>query len=154
MPSTRLLQPAPSWMSLHRTTPALAGICSRSSGSRKEKKLYALSGGWAPAGWTPEFFAKLDEKLLPETGVNAATVPGAIAGYDALLKRFGTMGFKETFEPAAQMAEQGWGLAERRNDDLRDSVNGLGADADSSPTFLIGDNPPALYSIVRNPALA
>src|SRR6186997_978888 len=32
----------------------------------KDKKLYALnSGGWAPAGWTPEFFAKLPPQ---ETG--------------------------------------------------------------------------------------
>ena len=82
----------------------------------KEKKLYALSAaGWAPAGWTPEFFAKLGEKRVPGTGVNAATVPGAIAGYDALLTRFGTMGFKETFERAARVAEEGWGLAERRH---------------------------------------
>ena len=91
----------------------------------KEKKLYALSAaGWAPAGWTPEFFAKLGEKRVPGSGVNAATVPGAIAGYDALLTRFGTMGFKETFEPAARAAEQGWGLAERRHNDLRGSGEG------------------------------
>ena len=34
------------------------------------------------------------------------TVPGAISGYDALLKRFGTMTFKETFERAATIAEE------------------------------------------------
>ena len=61
--------------------------------SAKDKKLYALnSGGWAPAGWTPEFFTqKLGVKSVPNSGVNAATVPGAISGYDALLKRFGTV---------------------------------------------------------------
>src|SRR4029453_6428814 len=71
-----------------------------------------------------------------------------------LLKRFGTLTFKETFERAAQMAEQGWGMAERRSADLRGVVNGLRADPDSKQTFLIGDQAPALYSIVRNPALA
>src|SRR3954464_4500446 len=87
----------------------------------KDKKLYALnSGGWAPTGWTPEFFTKtLGVKSVPNGGVNAATVPGAIAGYDALLKRFGTVGFKEAFERAARLAEEGWGLAERRHSDLR-----------------------------------
>src|SRR4029453_16700872 len=56
----------------------------------KDKKLYALnSGGWAPSGWTPEFFTKLGGKSVPNNGVNAAPVPGAISGYDALLKRFG-----------------------------------------------------------------
>jgi len=45
-----------------------------------EKKLYALnSAGWAPARWTPEFFKKeLGLDRVPVTGVNAATVPGAI----------------------------------------------------------------------------
>src|SRR5206468_152903 len=53
----------------------------------KDKKLYALnSAGWAPAGWTPEFFTtKLGVKTIPSNGVNSATVPGAISGYDALL---------------------------------------------------------------------
>ena len=122
----------------------------------KDKKLYALnSGGWAPAGWTPEFFTgKLKVRSIPDGGVNSATVPGAISGYDALLKRFGSLTFKETFARAADLAEQGWGLAERRGSDLRGAVNGLKADPDSSRTFLISGQAPALYSIIRNPELA
>ncbi|MBW8867212.1 MAG: gamma-glutamyltransferase family protein [Acidobacteria bacterium] len=122
----------------------------------KDKKLYALnSGGWAPTGWTPEFFTKtLGVKSVPNGGVNAATVPGAIAGYDALLKRFGTVGFKEAFERAARVAEEGWGLAERRHSDLKNATNGLRNDPDSKDTFLVGGEPPALYSIIRNPGLA
>ena len=132
--STRPSRPAPCSTSRRRTTPASAAICSRSSGSAKDKKLYALnSGGWAPAGWTPEFFTeKLGVKSVPNSGVNSATVPGAISGYDALLKRFGTMTFKETFERAARIADEGWGLAERRHSDLRGAVNGLRADPDST----------------------
>ena len=122
----------------------------------KDKKLYALnSAGWAPAGWTPEFFtAKLGAKAVPGSGVNAATVPGAISGYDALLTRFGSMTLKETFERAARIAEEGWGLAERRHADLRGAANGLRADADSKATFLPGDRVPDLYSIISNPGLA
>ena len=108
--------------------------------SARDQKLYALAAaGWAPAGWTPQFFTdRLKVKSVPNSGVNAATVPGAIAGYDALLKRFGTRGFKETFEPAARIAEEGWGLAERRHADLRGAVKGLLADPDSRQTFLAG----------------
>src|SRR5438128_3259774 len=122
----------------------------------KDKKLYALnSAGWAPTGWTPELFTKtLGVTSVPNSGVNAATVPGAISGYDALLKRFGTVGFKEAFERAARIAEEGWGLAERLRSDLRGATNGLRNDPDSRQTFLIGDQAPALYSIIRNPALA
>ncbi len=122
----------------------------------KDKKLYALnSGGWAPAGWTPEFFTKqLNATRVPNNGVNAATVPGAISGYDALLKRFGTMQFSDTFERAARIADEGWGLAERRHSDLRSAVNGLRADSDSKATFLNGEDAPDLYSIIRNPNLS
>jgi gamma-glutamyltranspeptidase/glutathione hydrolase len=124
--------------------------------SARDQKLHALAAaGWAPAGWTPHFFTdRLKVKSVPTSGVNAATVPGAVAGYDALLKEFGTRGFKETFEPAARIAEEGWGLAERRHDDLRGAVKGLLADPDSRQTFLAGDAAPALYSIIRNPGLA
>ncbi len=91
---------------------------------------------------------------MPNHGVNAATVPGAVAGYDALLSRFGTMTFKETFERAARIAEEGWGLAERRHQDLRSSVKGLAADPDSKAAFLDGDQAFPLYSIISNPPLA
>ena len=122
----------------------------------KDKKLYALnSAGWAPAGWTPEFFTQtLKVQRVPNSGVNAATVPGAVSGYDALLKRFGTRGFNETFARAAQLADEGWGQAERRSSDLRGAARGLRADPDSAKTFLIGGEAPPLYSIIRNPQLA
>src|SRR5499427_10304905 len=122
----------------------------------KDRKLYALnSGGWAPAGWTPDFFTtKLGVKTVPNAGVNSATVPGAVSGYDALLKRFGTLGFKETFERAARLADEGWGLAERRHSDLRGATNGLRNDPDSKATFLVNGETPALYSVIRNPGLS
>ena len=122
----------------------------------KDKKLYALnSAGWAPAAWTPEYFTgKLGVKRVPGNGVNAATVPGAISGYDAMLKRFGTLGFKETFERAARLADEGWGLAERRHSDLKNATEGLRNDPDSREAFLVNGETPALYSIIRNPGLA
>jgi gamma-glutamyltranspeptidase/glutathione hydrolase len=122
----------------------------------RDKKLYALNAaGWAPRGWTPQFFTeKLAGRSVPNNGVNSATVPGAIAGYDSLLKRFGTVGLKDAFERAARIAEEGWGLAERRHADLRNATNGLRNDPDSKQTFLVGDEAPALYSVIRNPGLA
>ncbi len=122
----------------------------------RDKKLYALnSGGWAPTGWSRQFFTeKLGLQSVPNNGVNSATVPGAISGYAALLQRFGTVGFKETFERAARIADEGWGLAERRHADLRNATKALSADPDSKKTFLVGDRTPALYSIIRNPNLA
>ncbi|MGV3516822.1 gamma-glutamyltransferase [Luteitalea sp.] len=122
----------------------------------RERKLYALnSAGWAPAGWTPQFFTDtLGVKAVPRSGVNASTVPGAISGYDALLKRFGTRSFAETFERAARLAEEGWGQAERRHADLLRTVPQLTADSDSVATFLQDGRAPDLYRIIRNPGLA
>ena len=124
--------------------------------SARDKKLYALnSAGWAPAAWTPEFFTDhLGVERVPGRGVNAATVPGAISGYDALLTRFGTLTFKETFERAARTAEEGWGQAERRHRDLRNVADRLREDPDSNTAFLPGGRVPDLYSIIRNPGLA
>lgn len=124
--------------------------------SAEDNKLYALnSAGWAPAGWTPEFFKNdLGVDRVPGIGVNAATVPGAISGYDALLTRFGTLGFQETFARAVQIAEEGWGQAERRHQDLVSVKTKLANDADSAATFLRDGEVPALYSVIRNPDLA
>ena len=122
----------------------------------QENKLYALnSAGWAPEGWTPEFFKNdLGLDSVPGSGVNAATVPGAISGYDALLSRFGTLGFQETFERAARIAEEGWGQGERRHRDLVSSEQRLQNDDYSSEVFLENGKAPDLYKILRNPDLA
>ena len=124
--------------------------------SARDKRLYALnSAGWAPSGWTPEFFTdQLGVSRVPGRGVNAATVPGAISGYDALLKRFGTVTFQKAFERAARTAEEGWGQAERRHRDLRAVADGLSADPDSRETFLPDGLVPDLYSVIQNPGLA
>lgn len=124
--------------------------------SAKDKQLYALnSGGWAPAGWTPEFFTEqLGVDRVPGTGVNAATVPGAISGYAALQDRFGNFGFKENFARAAKLADEGWGIAERRHADISSVRDKLFADPDSREVFLVNDQAPPLYSVIRNPQLA
>ena len=121
----------------------------------KDKKLYALaSAGWAPSGWTRDYFTKtLGVTEMPTVGVNATTVPGAVSGYDALLRRFGTLTFQETFERAARIAEEGWGQAERRHFDIGTVVDLLRRDADSAATFLTDGTAPPLYGVIRNPAL-
>ncbi len=75
----------------------------------KEKKLIALNAsGRAPSGATPQHLAQRGYKdHMPPHGIDSATVPGAVDGWDMLLKRAGTMTFKETLEPAAILAEQG-----------------------------------------------
>ena len=124
--------------------------------SAKDERLCALnSAGWAPAGWTPEYFrSQLGHERMPVDGVNAVTVPGAVSGYDALLQRFGTLSFRETFARAAQLAEEGWGQSERRHRDIELALEKLRGDSDSGRTFLHDGSPPPLYGLIRNPELA
>lgn len=118
--------------------------------SARDKKLYALNAaGWSPAAWTPDYFK--DRRL---TGVNSITVPGAVAGFDALLKRFGTMGFPDTLARAAALADEGFGVPERHHSDWLASVDLLRGDSDSRRELLVDGQAPRLYSIYRNPGLA
>ena len=122
----------------------------------KEKKLIALNAsGRAPSGATPEHLAARGFKQhMPLHGIDSATVPGAVDGWDVLLKRAGTMTFKEILQPAATLAEQGFGITERIRNDWIYGAQVMASDPDSVKTFLVNGKPPATYALVRNPDLA
>jgi len=122
----------------------------------KERRLIALNGsGRAPAGATVQHIAPhAQEGHVPLHGIDSVTVPGAVDGWDALLKRGGTLTFRELLEPAATLAEQGFAVSERIHNDWIYGAKVLAADPDSVKTYLKGGQPPALYSLFRNPDLA
>jgi gamma-glutamyltranspeptidase / glutathione hydrolase len=122
----------------------------------KDKKLIALNAsGRAPAGATPDHLAARGfKKHMPLHGIDSATVPGAVDGWDVLLKRAGTMTFKETLEPAATLAEQGFGITERIRNDWIYGATVLAKDPDSVKTYLVDGKPPKTYDVFRNPDLA
>jgi len=122
----------------------------------KEKQLVAINGsGRAPAGATPQHLGERGFKThMPVHGIDSVTVPGAVDGWDALLKRAGTMTFKQTLEPAAVLAEQGFGVTERIRDDWVYGAEVLAADPDSVATYLVNGKAPDNYSVFRNPQLA
>ena len=122
----------------------------------KEKKLIGLNAsGRAPAGATPEHLAARGFKQrMPLHGIDSVTVPGAVDGWDVLLKRAGTMTFKQTLEPAAVLAEQGFGVTERIRNDWIYGATVLANDPDSVKTYLVGGKPPNTYDVFRNPDLA
>lgn len=122
----------------------------------KEKKLVALNGsGRSPSGATPQHLAERGStRKMPLHGIDSATVPGAVDAWDVLLKRAGTLGFKELLQPAADLAEQGFAVSERIRNDWIYGAEGLSGDADSVKTYLVDGKPPATYSVFRNPDLA
>jgi gamma-glutamyltranspeptidase/glutathione hydrolase len=122
----------------------------------KENKLIALNAsGRAPTGATPQHLAdRGNTQHMPEHGIDSATVPGAVDGWDVILKRAGTMTFKETLEPAAALAEQGFAVTERIRNDWIYGATILAGDPDSVKTYLVNGKPPETYALFRNPDLA
>lgn len=70
------------------------------------------ASGWAPAGLTPELLAGKGYKKMPALGIDAVTVPGAVAGWDALHRKFGRMKWAQLFTPAVTYAEEGFPITE------------------------------------------
>ena len=126
--------------------------------SADDRKLHGINAsGPAPDAWTPEYFKKLgyDKTTeMPQEGVNSTTVPGAVDGWWQLQKRFGNLRFKDVLEPAAKLAEEGFGVSERIHSDWEGEVEKLAKDPDSASIYLRDGKAPALYSIFRNPGLA
>ena len=79
----------------------------------KTGKVYGLNAsGWTPKALTIEHLKSKGIEKLDPIGVHAITVPGAVAGWDALRKRFGTMPFSKTLAPAIYYAENGFAMPE------------------------------------------
>jgi len=71
------------------------------------KRLQGLNGsGRSPAAWTPDRFAGL--ATMPERGWDTVTVPGAVAAWAELARRFGKLPFESLFEPAMTYARDGF----------------------------------------------
>ena len=121
----------------------------------KTGKLYGInSSGWAPQGLTVEHLKSKGATTMPETGIDTVTVPGAVAGWNALHGRFGKLAWKEIFQPAIFYAERGYPVPELIQGFWEESVPTISPDPESQRVFLPGGKPPALGQIFRNPDLA
>jgi gamma-glutamyltranspeptidase/glutathione hydrolase len=78
------------------------------------QQLHGLNAsGTAPAAWTPEYFAARygpDARTPPKRGWDSVTVPGAVAGWAALSRRFGKLAFADLLAPAIEIAERGYAV--------------------------------------------
>jgi gamma-glutamyltranspeptidase/glutathione hydrolase len=71
------------------------------------------ASGRAPQAWTPEYFTRkhgADAKAPPQRGWDSVTVPGAVAGWVALHRRFGKLPFADLLAPATGIAERGYAV--------------------------------------------
>ena len=79
----------------------------------KDKKLYGLnSSGPAPQDMTIKKLKAMGIDKIPPFGPLPVTVPGAVAGWTALHKRFGNKSFEELFNNAIYYADNGFPITE------------------------------------------
>ena len=79
----------------------------------EDKKLYGLnSSGPAPQDMTIEKLKAMGVDKIPPFGPLPVTVPGAVAGWTALHKRFGKKSFDELFTNAIYYADNGFPITE------------------------------------------
>ena len=75
------------------------------------KELHGLNAsGRAPQSWTPDYFKRKypANNTPPKRGMDAVTVPGAVASWAAMSERFGKLPFAELMQPAIDIAERGY----------------------------------------------
>jgi gamma-glutamyltranspeptidase len=111
------------------------------------------ASGAAPIAADPDDLLMLGQKAIPTRSAWAVTVPGAVAGWESALARFGTRSLEELLRPAVRLAEEGFFVGRHLRASiaaaepvLRSSLEGV--------NWYLRDGIPPLYSRLRQPALA
>src|SRR5262249_17341262 len=75
----------------------------------KANKLHGLNAsGWAPKGLTSDFLRKQGLSSMPQKGIHAVTVPGAVEGWNKLSGKFARKKLAEDLAPAIRTARDGF----------------------------------------------
>ena len=121
----------------------------------KANKLYGLNAsGWAPKGLTIESLHKLGLREMPQAGVQAITVPGAVDGWQKLSEKFGRKKLSEDLAAAIQTAQKGYPVTEWVAAYWAGEVDYLRGDTTATKVYLPNDRPPKTGEIFQNADLA
>ncbi len=123
----------------------------------KTGKLTGLnSSGPAPKDLSIEFLKQQGVYRMPDTGIHSVTVPGAVAGWAAMHKKFGKLPWHDLFQPAIYYASKGFPVTETIQFLWHDSryQQPLLIDDGGKKVYLPGGDAPALGELFRNPQLA
>ena len=121
----------------------------------KAKKLYGLNAsGWAPKALTIDLLHKQGLRDMPQKGVNAITVPGAVDGWQKLADKFGRKKLAEDLAPAIRTAQEGFPVPEWTAAYWAAEVDLLRSDEAAAQVYLPGDHAPKVGEVFRNADLA
>src|SRR5437016_1986750 len=121
----------------------------------KANKLYGLNAsGWAPKGLTIEYLQRQGIRSMPQQGVNAITVPGAVDGWQKLADKFGRKKLAADLAAAIRTAQDGFPVLEWTAAYWAAELDYLRTDETTAKTYLPGDRAPKMGEVFRNPELA
>lgn len=120
---------------------------------KADNRVYGLNGsGRTGALATANFFRERTLSQIPETGALSVTVPGAVGAWVAASERFGTRPLGDLLDPAVRYARDGFPVSSRLYRDMEEQSGAL--NQAGRALYLPGGSPPAVGSLLRNPALA
>ena len=121
----------------------------------KTGQLHGLNaGGWTPSGLTPALLTSLGFSEMPSGGIHTVTVPGAVAGWEALRTRLGTLEMSDLLAPAIFYADEGFPVSDVIAAAWSSLTAKLAAEPNAAATYLPNGRAPAAGDVFRNPGLA
>jgi gamma-glutamyltranspeptidase/glutathione hydrolase len=121
----------------------------------KEHRLVAINaGGRAGALMTREALVARGRQQMQTRGVETVTVPGALAGWDELLKKYGTISLAQALAPAIRYAEEGYPVTPIISSDWTGAEEILALDSSAKATFMPSGHAPVPGEWFRNPDYA
>jgi gamma-glutamyltranspeptidase / glutathione hydrolase len=121
----------------------------------KEGKLRALNAsGRSPYAATIDRIKGMGQESMPETGMLAVTVPGALSGWDTLVRTCGRLSLEQVMAPAIHYAGVGFPVSELIAGGWSRSVARLNTHPATAANYLVDGRPPAIGEVFRQPDLA
>jgi gamma-glutamyltranspeptidase/glutathione hydrolase len=119
------------------------------------KQVTALNGsGRAPLKTNLKWFADKGIKDMPQFGIMAVTVPGAVDGWATLLDAHGTLTLGQVLQPAIELANEGFPVAEGTARGWQAVGARIKDCPDAVKTYWPNGRAPRAGEIFRNPNLA
>ncbi|MEO8271866.1 MAG: gamma-glutamyltransferase, partial [Aureliella sp.] len=112
------------------------------------------ASGRAPQLATIDAFRSRGLEEIPTIGPLAWSVPGCVAGWRDLHRRYGKLEWAKLFEPAIQLAEEGFPVAPVIAGYWKGGEGPLAETVEAASTYLTDGKAPEAGDIFRNPRLA
>jgi gamma-glutamyltranspeptidase/glutathione hydrolase len=121
----------------------------------KEKRLVALNAsGRAGSLMTRAELVRRGRTRMPTRGIETVTVPGALAGWAELLKKYGTLSLAQAIAPAIHYADHGYPVTPIIASDWKDEEPVLLRDSSAKAVFMPSGKAPVPGEWFRNPQYA